>query len=141
MIEDINKKLKDNVEDSSLAAVAKTGSYKDLAYKPVIPSVPRKISSFQNDLEYLTQEDIAGKADKANTYTKPEVDSLIAEAARSADLADVATSGSYNDLIDTPVRDYIPVRKNGVGYLYDKVSGNLFGNVALNSAFTYGNDV
>lgn len=81
MIEDINKRLRDNVEDASLATVAKTGSYKDLAYKPVIPTVPRKISSFQNDLEYLTQEDISGKADKATTYTKTEVDSLIAEAA------------------------------------------------------------
>ena len=81
MIEDINKRLKDNVEDSSLATVAKTGSYKDLTYKPVIPRVPRKVSSFQNDSEYLTQEDIAGKADKATTYTKTEVDSLIAGAA------------------------------------------------------------
>ena len=26
------------------------------------------------------------------------------------------------------VRSFIPVRKNGVGYLYDKVSGQLFGN-------------
>lgn len=38
------------------------------------------------------------------------------------------------------VRDYIPVRKNGVGYLYDKVSGRLFGNAGSDS-FTYGNDV
>ena len=77
MIEDINKKLRDNVEDTSLATVAKTGSYKDLAYKPVIPKVPRKVSSFQNDSEYLTQEDISGKADKATTYTKTEVDSIV----------------------------------------------------------------
>lgn len=34
----------------------------------------------------------------------------------------------------------IPVRKDGVGYMYDKVSGNLFGNVGT-GAFTYGNDV
>lgn len=26
------------------------------------------------------------------------------------------------------IADYIPVRKNGVGYMYDKVSGQLFGN-------------
>lgn len=39
----------------------------------------------------------------------------------------------------TLVRDYIPVRKNGVGYLYDKVSGELFGNDGSGS-FTYGND-
>lgn len=29
---------------------------------------------------------------------------------------------------DTPIRDFIPVRKDGVGYLYDKVSSQLFGN-------------
>lgn len=36
--------------------------------------------------------------------------------------------------------DLIPVRKNGVGYLYDKVSGTLFGNANSSGAFTYGND-
>ena len=39
------------------------------------------------------------------------------------------------------VRDFIPVRKDGVGYLYDKVSGQLFGNAASSGAFTFGNDV
>ena len=39
------------------------------------------------------------------------------------------------------VRDYIPVRKNGIGYFYDKVSEILFGNANENGAFTYGNDV
>ena len=38
------------------------------------------------------------------------------------------------------VRDYISVRKDGVGYLYDRVSGQLFGNSGTNS-FLYGNDV
>jgi hypothetical protein len=38
-------------------------------------------------------------------------------------------------------KDFIPVRKDGVGYLYDKVSGQLFGNAASSGAFTYGNDV
>lgn len=40
----------------------------------------------------------------------------------------------------TLVRDFIPVRKNGVGYLYDKVSGKLFGNAGT-GAFLYGGDV
>ena len=39
------------------------------------------------------------------------------------------------------VRDYVPARKNGVGYLYDKVSGQLFGNANSTGAFTYGSDV
>lgn len=38
------------------------------------------------------------------------------------------------------VREYIPVRKGSVGYLYDKVSGELFGNNGSGS-FTLGPDV
>ena len=38
------------------------------------------------------------------------------------------------------LRDFIPVRKDGVGYMYDKVSGQLFGNAGTDN-FTYGNDV
>lgn len=37
--------------------------------------------------------------------------------------------------------DLVPVRNNGIGYLYDKVSGQLFGNANSRGAFTYGNDV
>lgn len=40
----------------------------------------------------------------------------------------------------TLIRDYIPVRKDGVGYMYDKVSGQLFGNVGTGD-FVLGNDV
>ena len=40
----------------------------------------------------------------------------------------------------TLVRDYIPVRKATVGYLYDRVSGKLFGNAGT-GAFSYGNDL
>ncbi len=38
------------------------------------------------------------------------------------------------------VRDFIPVRKDGVGYFYDKVSGELFGNAGTGT-FAYGDDV
>lgn len=41
---------------------------------------------------------------------------------------------------DVLVRDYIPVRYRGVGYLYDKVSGQLFGNSASSGAFIIGPD-
>lgn len=40
----------------------------------------------------------------------------------------------------TLLRDFIPVRKNGVGYMYDRISGELFGNSGTGS-FAYGNDV
>ena len=37
------------------------------------------------------------------------------------------------------VRDFIPVRKGSVGYMYDRVSGELFGNAGT-GVFGYGND-
>lgn len=39
------------------------------------------------------------------------------------------------------VRDCIPVRKDGEGYMFDKVSGKLFGNANETGKFTYGPDV
>lgn len=38
-------------------------------------------------------------------------------------------------------RDFIPVRVGQVGYLYDKVSGELFGNANSTGAFSFGIDV
>ena len=40
---------------------------------------------------------------------------------------------------DNHVRDFIPVRKDGVGYMYDKISGQLFGNAGT-GAFVIGPD-
>lgn len=37
------------------------------------------------------------------------------------------------------IRDFIPVRKGNVGYMYDRVSGQLFRNAGT-GAFLYGND-
>lgn len=95
---------------ADLATVATSGSYNDLSNKPTIPAaqiqsdwnqtndeakdfiknkptiptVPTNVSAFTNDAGYLTQhQDISGKAN-------------------SADLATVATSGSYNDLNNKP---------------------------------------
>ena len=50
------------------------------ANKSDIPVVPTKVSELDNDKGYLTQhQDISGKADKETTYTKEEVDSLVAD--------------------------------------------------------------
>lgn len=57
-----------------------SGSYLDLTNKPNIPTVPATVSAFTNDSGYLVATDISGKADKASTYTKAEVDALIAAA-------------------------------------------------------------
>jgi hypothetical protein len=40
----------------------------------------------------------------------------------------------------TLVRDFIPVRKGDVGYLYDNVSNRLFGNSGT-GVFTLGRDI
>ena len=40
----------------------------------------------------------------------------------------------------TVIRDYIPVRKNNIGYMYDRVSGQLFGNDGAGQ-FVLGPDV
>lgn len=38
------------------------------------------------------------------------------------------------------IRDFIPVRKNGVGYLYDRITGNMFGNDGAET-IGYGPDI
>ena len=67
-----------------------------------IPTVPTNVSAFTNDAGYLTQHQSLD-----NYYTKQEIDTKeqninesITLKANSADLATVATSGSYNDLND-----------------------------------------
>ena len=54
-----------------------------------------------------------------------------------------SSSRIYNcklyDNNNTIVRDFIPVRKGNVGYMYDKVSGKLFGNAGT-GAFILGPD-
>ena len=42
------------------------------------------------------------KADKANVYNKTEVDNLLLPKVNASDLATVATTGSYTDLINKP---------------------------------------
>lgn len=71
-----------------------------LSSSTIIPTVPSNVSAFTNDAGYLTShQDISGKAN-------------------SADLATVATSGSYNDLDNKPT---IP----DVSGFYTKPSGGI----------------
>ena len=84
---------------ADLARVATTGSYNDLSNKPTIPTVPTTLSAFTDNLgsnpvhthsQYLTQhQDISGKANKS-------------------ELATVATTGSYNDLLNKPTIPTVP---------------------------------
>lgn len=89
----------------NFADVATSGNYNDLSNKPTIPSVeglaseayvnekvaaivipeaPTKVSELENDKGYLTEHQ------------------SLAEYAKTADLAQVAKTGSYYDLIDKP---------------------------------------
>lgn len=70
----------------------------------VIPTVPTNVSAFTNDAGYLTEHQSL-----ADYYTKTQVDTALASKANSADLATVATSGSYNDLADKPTLTTVSV--------------------------------
>ena len=119
---------------SGLSTVATTGSYNDLSDKPsesvvnngkltiqkngttiqtftanqstdatVNVEVPTKTSELTNDSNYVTTTDLANKQDKITTTNK--LSSSLVDG-----LSKVATSGSYNDLSNTPT---IPTVNNG----------------------------
>ena len=124
---------------ADLSTVATSGSYNDLADKPTIPSVeglasetyvdtkvaaiiipevPTKVSELENDAGYLTTHQ------------------SLAEYAKTADLAQVAKTGSYNDLADKPT---IPstVGLASTEYVDSKVGEIVIPTVPTNvSAFT-----
>lgn len=79
----------------------------------------------------------------SQTFTTPRTVLLFAARNNGSLLYPFEGNIKYCKFIinDELVRDFIPVRKDGVGYLYDKVSGQLFGNANSSGAFTYGNDV
>lgn len=87
----------------TLAEVATSGSYEDLEDKPFIPS---RVSDLTDDSGHYTKPANGIPAsDLEETYLTEHQD--ISGKANVADLAAVATSGSYTDLDDKP---YIPVK-------------------------------
>lgn len=76
-----------------------------------------KVKDLTHTVENL-HFDFDSKADKATTYTKTEVNTLLAAKADTSSLATVATSGSYNDLSNKPT---IPAAQ--VNSDWDAVSG------------------
>ena len=72
--------------DDKIGAVAEGSTIVEMisAVEDKIPTVPTNVSAFTNDAGYLTaHQDISGKADKADTYTKTEVDTAIDNAKKS----------------------------------------------------------
>ena len=80
---DYDNTAKNTVDN--LATVATSGSYNDLSNKPTIPTVVDVVAD-----------------NNANAVSSNAVYDAVALKASSADLATVATSGSYNDLTDKP---------------------------------------
>ena len=78
------------------------------------------------------------KADKSDTYTKSQVDSALAAKANTADLATVATSGDYDDLVNKPAipaaqiqSDYTQADTTAVDYIKNKPDINAMIAAAL----------
>ena len=104
-------------QTSSLATVATTGDYDDLTNKPTIPAA--QVQSNWNE---------SSSSSKAFIQNKPD----LSVYAQSANLATVATSGSYNDLSDKPS---IPAAVT-VDQTYDAASTNAQSGVAVASAIS-----
>ena len=68
-----------------------------------------------------------------NFYTEGEVDDLLASKANSNDLATVATSGSYNDLDDTPTIPSAVTESTVSGWGFTKNTGTITG-ITMNGA-------
>lgn len=99
-----NINLKANTAD--LSDVAFSGSYDDLTDKPVIPTVPVLSVAGKTGNVTLVKADVGlGNVDNTSDLNKPisnATQDALDEKVDIADLADVATSGSYNDLLNRP---------------------------------------
>lgn len=80
-----------NVGDiKGLSSVAISGSYNDLKDKPA------RLSEFENDKLFISDDTDTLK----NYYKKSEVDNLLNSKVNTDSISTVATTGSYNDLVD-----------------------------------------
>lgn len=113
----------------SFASVATSGSYNDLADRPVLPApyddsaLSGRVSALENAGFLTEHQDISGKANIADlsavatsgsyndlsdqptipeAYDDTAIQAALAGKADASSLANVATSGSYNDLGDKP---------------------------------------
>lgn len=97
---------------TNLATVATSGSYEDLL------DTPTNLSDFNNDNGFITKDadnltyyykktetdnllgSKANSSDLSNYYNKTQINNLLSSKVESDNLSTVATSGSYNDLVD-----------------------------------------
>lgn len=83
------------VEADELATVATTGAYSDLSGTPTIPTAT---SDLTNDSGFITSADLPTKTSDLTNDGSDGTSTYV----EASDLATVATSGSYTDLINTP---------------------------------------
>ena len=72
---------------------------------------------------------IGNKANSSDVYNKSETDTLLSDLAKTSDLATVATTGSYNDLLDKPTSFDVDLSN----YYTKSEVDNLLGNFNANS--------
>ena len=88
-------------------------------------------SALGNDSNFATTiaTQMGNKANSSDVYNKSETDTLLSDLAKTSDLAIVATTGSYNDLLDKPTSFDVDLSN-----YYTKLEvDNLLSNISVNS--------
>lgn len=103
--------------------MATSGSYTDLANKPSIPTVPKKVSTFTNDADYATEQ-----------YVDNAITAALADVARIE--YHVCTANEYD------AQTYLPTLAGeaGVIYLVPK-SASLIGSAVVGTDAVSGNNI
>ena len=93
---DLNDALNGKMNNVTLATVATSGDYNDLTNKPTIPSIDGLATeTYVNNGLSFKVDNVDGKGLSSNDYTD-------ADQVKLNTLANVAVSGSYNDLSNKP---------------------------------------
>lgn len=121
------------VQPSDLAIVATTGNYNDLTNKPTIPAAQVNADwNASSGVAEILNKPSFGTAAFANTtdFATSAQGNLATTAVQPGDLANVATTGSYDDLTNKP---YIPAGVV-VDLTYDPLSVNAQAGTAVAEA-------